>query len=105
MHFNSAKELNRLEKEINKLLSNGMSNIYLKVTIESNWRSENFDLSPGRFFLEVQLTQVPLNFKTSYLFLTIQFYFGTSLNIFGIIFHEKLRLVACKNPSFQDLVM
>ena len=43
MYFNSAKELNRLEKEINKLLSSGMSNIYLKVTIENNWRSQNSD--------------------------------------------------------------
>ena len=37
------------------LLSKGMSNIYLKVTIEINWRSKNFDfpgfknLSPGQF--------------------------------------------------------
>ena len=47
--------MNRLKKEINRLLSKGMSNIYLKVTIEKNWRSQNFDflslknLSPGQF--------------------------------------------------------
>ena len=41
-------------KEMNTLLSNGMSNIYLKVTIEKNWRSEDFnfvslkDLSPDQ---------------------------------------------------------
>ena len=34
MLFNSIKEINRLRKEINRLLSKGMSNIYLKVTIE-----------------------------------------------------------------------
>ena len=33
--FNSIKEINRLRKEINTLLSKGMSNIYLKVTIET----------------------------------------------------------------------
>ena len=47
------KKINWLRKEINKLLSKGMSKIYLKVTIEKNWRSQNFDflsvkdLSPG----------------------------------------------------------
>ena len=30
-------------KEINMLISKGMSNIYLKVTIEKNWCSQNFD--------------------------------------------------------------
>ena len=33
--FNSIKETYRLRKEINRLLSKGMSNIYLKVTIET----------------------------------------------------------------------
>ena len=46
MFFNSIKE-------INGLLSKGMSDIYLKATIEKNWCSQNFDflslknLSPG----------------------------------------------------------
>ena len=50
MFFNSINEINRLRKEINRfrkeinmLLSKGMSNIYLKVTIDKNWRSQNFD--------------------------------------------------------------
>ena len=43
MFFNSIKEINRLRKEINRSLSKGMSNIYLKVTIDKNWRSQNFD--------------------------------------------------------------
>ena len=34
MFFNAIKEINRLRKEVNRLLSKGMSNIYLKVTIE-----------------------------------------------------------------------
>ena len=48
------KEVNSLRKEINRLLSKGMSNICLKVTItEKKWRTQNFDflslkkLSPG----------------------------------------------------------
>ena len=55
MFFNSVKEINKLRKEINKLLNKGMSNIYLNVTIEKNWRSQNFDFlslknfSPGQF--------------------------------------------------------
>ena len=30
-------------KEINRLISKTMSNIYLKVTIEKEWRTQNFD--------------------------------------------------------------
>ena len=52
---NSIKLINSLRKEINRLLSKGMSNIYLKVTIEKNCRSQDFDflslknLPPGQF--------------------------------------------------------
>ena len=44
MLFGSSKETNRLLKEIYKLLSKGMWNIYLEVTIEEKWRSnfQNF---------------------------------------------------------------
>ena len=55
MFFNSVKETSRLRKETNRLLSKGMSNIYLKVTIEKYWLSQNFDflnlknLVPGQF--------------------------------------------------------
>ena len=57
MFFNGypIKKINRLRKEINRLLSEGMPNIYIKVTIEKKWRSQNFDflslkiLSPGQF--------------------------------------------------------
>ena len=44
------KKVNRLRKEINRLLSKGMANIYLKLR-----RSQNFDFlglknfSPGQF--------------------------------------------------------
>ena len=33
--LDSVKEINRLTKEINRLLSKGLSNIFLKVTIET----------------------------------------------------------------------
>ena len=52
MFFNSTKELNRLRREINKLLRKRMSNIYLKVTIEKNSRSQNFD------FLSLKICQI-----------------------------------------------
>ena len=39
--FYPIKELNRLRKEINRLLSKGISIFYLKVTIEKNWQSQN----------------------------------------------------------------
>ena len=43
-------------KGINRLISKGMSDIYLKVTIEKSWLSQNLNfvnlknLSPGQFF-------------------------------------------------------
>ena len=39
--FTSINEINRLRKEINRLLSKGMSKICLKVTIGKNRRSQN----------------------------------------------------------------
>ena len=72
MFFNSIKEINRLRKEINRLLSKEMSNIYLKVTIEGKiCGSRNFDflglknLSQQVSFGELKLTKMSLNFKTS----------------------------------------
>ena len=34
MFFNSVKEIIRLRKEVNRLLNKGISDIYLKITIE-----------------------------------------------------------------------
>ena len=72
MFFTTVKEINRLRKEMNRLLSKGMSNVYLKVTIERNWRSQNFDFiyNFNKFimrsvFEEFQLTQISLNFESS----------------------------------------
>ena len=36
--------MNRLRKDINGLLSKGMPNIYLKVTVEKNWHTQNLIL-------------------------------------------------------------
>ena len=36
MFFNSIEDINRFRKEINSLLIKGVSNIYLKVTIEKS---------------------------------------------------------------------
>ena len=52
MFFNSIKEMSRLRKEINRLLGKWMSNIYLKVTIETFSKlpfSGSNNLSPGQF--------------------------------------------------------
>ena len=68
MYINPIKEINRLRKEINRLLSKGMSNVYLKVTIEtfSKLRFSRFKKFVTRtVFGEIQLTQMSLNFTTS----------------------------------------
>ena len=55
MFFSSIEEINRLLKEINKLLNERISNIYLKVTIEKKRRTQNANFlslkssSPGQF--------------------------------------------------------
>ena len=40
----SIKVINRSRKEINTLLSEGMSNIYFKVSIEKKWLTPNVDI-------------------------------------------------------------
>ena len=70
MLFNSVKEMNRLRKEITRLLSKEMSNIYLKVTIEEKSRgSQSFDFLGFKKFVsfgELQLAKISLSFKTSW---------------------------------------
>ena len=68
MFFNSIREINRLRTEINRLLSKGMSNIYLKVTIKtfSKLRLSGFKKFVTRSVLgELQLAQISLKFETS----------------------------------------
>ena len=66
MFFNSIKEINRLKKELNRLLSKGMSNIFLKVTIEtfSKLRLQGFEkFVTGSVFGELQLMKISLSLK------------------------------------------
>ena len=63
MFFNSIKEINRLRKEINRrLFSKGMSNNYLKVTVETfpKLRFPGFKKFIPRTisFAELQFTQI-----------------------------------------------
>ena len=62
--FNSIKEINRLRKEINRLLSKGMPNIYLKVTIETFSKLSGFKKFVTRpVFWELQLMQNHRNLR------------------------------------------
>ena len=69
MFFNSVKEINRLRKGINRLLSKGISNIYLKFTIEKKWGTQIFDFrslksfSPGQFLGSSNLHRYNWTFK------------------------------------------
>ena len=70
MFFSSIREVNRSLKEINKLLSKGMSNIYIKVTTEKSDVLKTSIFNFKKFvcrsaFEELQLTQISLTFETS----------------------------------------
>ena len=91
MFFNSSKEINRFRKEINRLLSKGMSNIYLKVTIEEkNGHFQNFDflglknLSPGQFW-GVQIDKDIIEFQKFFLQLKNQRSGSKTVYSFSII--------------------
>ena len=65
--FNSIKEINRLRKEINRLLSRIISNTYLKVTTDTFSKlqfSSLKNLSPGRFWQAPTHAGI-INFKNS----------------------------------------
>ena len=67
MSFNSIKEISRLRKEINRLLSKGMSNIYLKPIIRTflKLRFSGFKKFVTRSDLEeLQVRYISLDFKT-----------------------------------------
>ena len=67
--FNSIKVKNRLRKEINSISGKGMSNIYLTVTIEKKWRTQNLDFkrlkisSPGHLLGSFNLPKCHWIFK------------------------------------------
>ena len=71
MFFNLIKEINRLRKEVSRLLGKGMSSIYLKTNNEKNLTFSNIRFSKlkkfvtGSVFGKPHLKQIPLNFKNS----------------------------------------
>ena len=70
-------------KEIKRLISNGMSNIYSKVTIEKIRRSQNFNFLSLEKLSPVIFWGAPshaLNFKTSFCNLEISG-LGTNLSV------------------------
>ena len=79
----------------------GMSNIYLKFTIEKNWRSQNFHFNFQKFisrsvFGKLQLTQILLNFKTSWCNLKTVCFCVASLLFW---FWEELRRIKVRLPT------
>ena len=77
-------------KGINRLINEGMSRIYLRVTTEKNRLSQNFDLwkCVSRSILgELQLTQISLNFKTSCWNLNIK---GLGAKLCGIFYYFNI---------------
>ena len=48
------KEKNRLRKKINRLISKGMSIIYLKINIGKNWHAQNFNFLSLKNLLPVR---------------------------------------------------
>ena len=61
MFFNSINEINRLRKELNRSSGKGISNIYLKVTIEEkNWPSENVNFLGLKIYHWVNLGELQL---------------------------------------------
>ena len=86
------KEINRLLKDTKSLLSNGMSNTYLKVTIEKKGRTQNFDFSSLKSWFPGEFLGAPTNagiiecvMKTSYYNLKIRG-LGTKLCVAFLLF-------------------
>ena len=61
MFFNSINEISRLRKELNRSSGKGISNIYLKVTIEEkNWPSQNVNFLGLKIYHWVNLGELQL---------------------------------------------
>ena len=86
----SVKEMDTLRKEINRLIIKGMSNIYLKITTEKKWRSQNFDflsfknLTPGQILGSFNIADI-IEFKNLLLQLKNQRFGSKTLYGFYII--------------------
>ena len=68
--------MDRINKEINRLISKGMSSIYLNITYGAKLTFSKFrfskTFSPVQFYGELELTQISLNFKNFYCNLKIR---------------------------------
>ena len=80
-------------KGINRLISKGMSNIYLQVTIEKNGRSQNIDFkkfvscSVSQFLRSSNSRRYHLNFQTSCCNLKIR---GLGAKLFGFLLNKNI---------------
>ena len=48
-------------EEINRLISQGISNVYLRATIEKNWRFQNIHILSKKTRLQVSFWGAPAN--------------------------------------------
>ena len=113
MLLNSIKEIKRLRKNINRLLSKGMSNIYLKKLLltKINVRSSTCKKFITRsLFGELQLTQISWNFKISFRNLEIKnlgancirlFYYFNSERNFDVLKSKSPSILLNKNIKFD----
>ena len=93
MLFISVKVINRLWKELNRLSSKGMSNIYLKATIEKKWHTQIFD------FLSLNLS----SFKLSSFLLHLKNQVSDSKSVCSVSiidFERNYDVLKSKSPSF-----
>ena len=103
----SIKEINWLRKEINNLLSKGMSNIYLKVNIEKNWRTQNFGFkrlkssSPGQLWGSFNLHRYHWIFKLLVSTQKSEFWEQSCLWLFSHFYFERnYDVLKSKSPYF-----
>ena len=104
-------------KETNRLISKGMSNIYLEVAIEKNFsklRFSKFKKCVSRsIFGQLQLIQISLNFKTSCCSLEIRglgaklcvvlfYYFNFERN-YDVSKSNSPRILLNKNINFNKI--
>ena len=90
-------------KEMNRLISKGTSNIYLKVTNEKNWRSQNVDFLSLKIFSPSQLLGSSNSHKYHWIFnLKIRGQgakgYVTSIFFFFFFFERNYGVLKSKSP-------
>ena len=92
-------------KEINRLMSKGMSNIYLKASINKKLRFSLFKKFVSRsVFGELQLTKISLNFKSSCCNLKIRGLRAKALMAFLILTLNMNELWRLKSQRINALI-